>query len=281
MSGDPVDDSRSPKRDGSGPMIFMVVGCILLCAGSFAGIGFFAFRTIHRAAEQEEEAVAERAAILRAKNKDDVNQERFDRVAKAVAEGLKAQDRLADSYSRDGQPLLSWRVHLLPRIGEIELYRKFKLDEPWDSPSNRGLIDQTPVAYLPTTHVEIGLWTPGWTHIRGFCHSGAIFEPNTRYTLKDLSNGPENTIALVDAGEPDLWTKPDTLKWTAGGPRPKLGWIDPERDWFLAGSADGQVWKITRKTPDQILRRFFVRQRENGDSDLLSLHGTRVVPLQR
>src|SRR5262245_20576013 len=36
-------------------------------------------------------------------------------------------------YSKDGKPLLSWRVAILPFIGEDKLYKEFKLDEPWDS----------------------------------------------------------------------------------------------------------------------------------------------------
>ena len=40
-------------------------------------------------------------------------------------------------YSKDGKPLLSWRVALLPYLEQMPLYNKFKLDEPWDSPHNR------------------------------------------------------------------------------------------------------------------------------------------------
>ncbi len=35
---------------------------------------------------------------------------------------------------KDGKPLLSWRVAILPYVEQQELYNKFKLDEPWDSP---------------------------------------------------------------------------------------------------------------------------------------------------
>ena len=34
--------------------------------------------------------------------------------------------------SKDGKPLLSWRVAILPFIEEGPLYEQFKLDEPWD-----------------------------------------------------------------------------------------------------------------------------------------------------
>ena len=49
---------------------------------------------------------------------------------------------------KDGKPLLSWRVAILPYIEQQELYNKFKLDEPWDSPNNKPLIKEMPKAYL-------------------------------------------------------------------------------------------------------------------------------------
>ncbi|MCR9120515.1 MAG: DUF1559 domain-containing protein, partial [bacterium] len=39
----------------------------------------------------------------------------------------------AYTADKEGKPLLSWRVHLLPFIEGGALYEKFHLDEPWDS----------------------------------------------------------------------------------------------------------------------------------------------------
>ncbi len=33
---------------------------------------------------------------------------------------------------KTGKPLLSWRVLILPYVEQDELYKEFKLDEPWD-----------------------------------------------------------------------------------------------------------------------------------------------------
>nr|MCU0710083.1 DUF1559 domain-containing protein [Pirellula sp.] len=44
--------------------------------------------------------------------------------------------------SKDGTKLLSWRVLILQYLGEQELYQQFKLDEPWDSPHNKKLIEK-------------------------------------------------------------------------------------------------------------------------------------------
>ena len=45
---------------------------------------------------------------------------------------------------KDGKRLLSWRVAILPYIEQQGLYNKFKLDEPWDSPHNKALINEMP-----------------------------------------------------------------------------------------------------------------------------------------
>ena len=47
----------------------------------------------------------------------------------------------------NGQPGLSWRVHILPYIEEFELYNKFNLDEPWNSEANLALVEQMPLVY--------------------------------------------------------------------------------------------------------------------------------------
>lgn len=44
----------------------------------------------------------------------------------------------AFSTGKDGKPLLSWRVHILPFLEQDALYKEFHLDEPWDSPQNKA-----------------------------------------------------------------------------------------------------------------------------------------------
>ena len=59
------------------------------------------------------------------------------------------------SYDDNGKPLLSWRVHILPYIDAEGLYKQFKLDEPWDSPHNRPLLDvEMPIFRCPSDKKE-------------------------------------------------------------------------------------------------------------------------------
>src|SRR4051794_12070960 len=52
-------------------------------------------------------------------------------------------------HGDDGKPLLSWRVLLLPYIEQGELFKKFRLDEPWDSPHNSRLLPEMPRTFAP------------------------------------------------------------------------------------------------------------------------------------
>src|SRR5262249_35019604 len=52
-----------------------------------------------------------------------------------------------DIRDAQGKQLLSWRVRLLPVIEEDNLYKQFRLNESWDSPHNRQLIEKMPRSY--------------------------------------------------------------------------------------------------------------------------------------
>ena len=66
-------------------------------------------------------------------------------------------------YSTSGEPLLSWRVSLLPYLGYVDLYNRFHLDEPWDSPHNRQLLKPMPSEFRAAPH-ESALESPSGVH---------------------------------------------------------------------------------------------------------------------
>lgn len=46
-----------------------------------------------------------------------------------------------------GEPLYSWRVAILPFLGEQSLFDRFRLDQPWNSDHNLSLLDEIPDVY--------------------------------------------------------------------------------------------------------------------------------------
>src|SRR5262249_61834200 len=70
---------------------------------------------------------------------------------------------------------LSWRVALLPYLGEEKLYAQFRLDEPWDSPNNLPLLKRMPKVYeLPGGPSDV---PAGYTFYQVVVGPGAIFDP--------------------------------------------------------------------------------------------------------
>src|SRR5262245_17442791 len=75
---------------------------------------------------------------------------------------------------KDGRPLYSWRVALLPFLDHDHLYKQLDLKQPWDSPHNKPLLAKTPKCYLPA--LGGGPDGPGLTRYQVFVGPGTAFE---------------------------------------------------------------------------------------------------------
>ena len=160
--------------------------------------------------------------------------------------------RFPPAASRDaaGKPLLSWRVHLLPYLEQAELYKQFKLDEPWDSENNKKLINIIPKPYLdPQANVK-----PGMTTYVVPIGEGTVFGGNEPLRLRDIRDGSSNTIMVVNA-LPDkavIWTKPDDLPVVEA--TPLAGLTNDARKNFEAALCDGSVRVFTADIGAETLR---------------------------
>ncbi len=133
------------------------------------------------------------------------------------ANGAKWADDITD---RDGRPLLSWRVAVLPFLDEKELYKEFNLKEPWDSEHNKKLIEKMPKVYAPL-RVKA---KAGETYCQRFVGKGALFnEKGSDYTIPTIPDGASNTALVVEAGDPVIWSRPADLPFGEKLPLPKLG----------------------------------------------------------
>jgi hypothetical protein len=171
---------------------------------------------------------------------------------------------------KDGKPLYSWRVALLPFLEEDALYKQFHLDEPWDSRHNKPLLEQMPRCYQPALG---GDDPPGRTRYQVFVGPGAAFE-RPGLTWDDFPD-PANTILVVEAATPVPWAKPVDLVYDPTGPLPALGagFSQPvhflcyevwRRPGFNACFGDGSTRFIRSDTDEKALRGFITRGGSKG-----------------
>jgi RNA polymerase sigma factor (sigma-70 family) len=205
-------------------------------------------------------------------------QNNLKRVGLAMANYHGAHHRFPAAAIRgsDGKPLLSWRVAILPYIEQGELYNKFKLDEPWDSPHNKPLLDRMPSPYAsaPQTRREA---QGSLTHFRVFVGDGTPFEGGRSPRWTDFSDGPGQTILIAEADEAVPWTKPDELPYAPDKPLPALG--GGTRGSFLVEMANGMVLTIPANFDEVLLRRAItVNDRQPVDLDAMGIRGPSQDP---
>jgi hypothetical protein len=163
---------------------------------------------------------------------------------------------------------LSWRVQLLPYLGEEALYKQFKLDEPWDSPANKALLPKMPKIFaaprVPGTEDK-----PGHTHYEVF--TTARFQgdnatrpifPNVymatlapkadRPSVSRIADGTRNTILIAEATRAVPWTKPEDLPYAGDLPIPALGHAAPGV--IFVCMADGEVRAVSKRAKAADLR---------------------------
>jgi hypothetical protein len=159
-------------------------------------------------------------------------------------------------YGPDGQPLHSWRVLLLPYIEQDDLYRQFRLDEPWDSPHNIALVPRMPATYAAPGSKASKL-PPYHTVCHLFVGKGTAFEGNEGLRLQEFTDGLSNTFFVVEAGEPVLWTKPEDLAYDPDGALPELRCLF--KDGFRAALGDGSTRFVRKGTSEATLRAAITR----------------------
>jgi hypothetical protein len=180
----------------------------------------------------------------------------------------EAHGRLPPAVARgkDGEPLYSWRVLLLPYIEQGSLYQQFHLDEPWDGPHNMKLAEKTPKCYEPALGGEDA---PGLTRYQVFVGMGTAFERDG-LTWEDFPDGLAATILVAEAGQSVPWSKPADLAYDPGQPLPLLGSVFTKPAHFLcyeirrepgfnACFADATSRFISSRTDERTIRGLITR----------------------
>jgi hypothetical protein len=207
---------------------------------------------------------------------------------------------------KDGKPLLSWRVAILPYLdgtyinnnsprtvnekpinGPKDLYDLFKLDEPWDGPNNKKLIEKYPAVYSPPWGViPYSQRDAGKTLTLAVVGKGGIFDPTKKTVAEsDVRDGLKQTLLLMQLEEPGRavhWTKPADIALTADGKLPVDAPNFARR--FAVVYADGSAHTLANGVDAKTLLGIFTRDgSEKLDEKVIRpepVKGTRTVGVE-
>jgi len=161
-----------------------------------------------------------------------------------------------NEVDKDGKALLSWRVQILPYIEELDLYKQFKLDEPWDSATNKKLIDKMPKMYAPVR----GKVDPGLTYYQVFTGKHGLLKSGEKLSLAGITDGTSNTLLCVEAAKPVVWTKPDDLVFD-GTDVPAVGGMFDGK--FHGCMCDGSVRRFKKGVDAELMKKLIDPQDGN------------------
>lgn len=113
----------------------------------------------------------------------------------------------------NGRPMHSWRVLLLPYLGEQKLYDAYDFSEPWDGPHNRTLLARMPAVYRCRWHKQ---WKQGCTNYVVITGDETAFPGARGRKYREFADGTSRTVLIVEASGSDVpWTAPDDLRFDA------------------------------------------------------------------
>ncbi|MDB5390742.1 MAG: hypothetical protein JWM11_6388 [Planctomycetaceae bacterium] len=185
----------------------------------------------------------------------------------------------------DGTPWHSWRVYILPELGEQELYDAYRFDEPWNGPHNAELGSRMPAVF----------GFPGESHAKflGVTGQYTAWPGTSSSRMREFHNGTSNTIMLVESADSEIkWLEPRDIpleqatrrRTAATGPR-----LAGRYDRTEIVLADGATRSLSDSLQERILR-LLLRTGPTGETksappaafplrrDASSFAGTDVVP---
>ncbi|MFQ5732447.1 MAG: DUF1559 domain-containing protein [Planctomycetaceae bacterium] len=236
MSYEPHRGQRPPKSNTTLIIVLVVGGVfgLLICGG--VGIALF-LPAVQQARE----------AARRSTCKNNLKQ-----ISLALHNYHEVYGSYPPAYFADknGKPMHSWRVMILPFLEAKPLYDRYRFDEPWDGPNNRQLARSMPALFAcPSTND--GPAMTRYVTVRG---PGTAFPGAKATRFRDFSDGSSVTIAVVETpGRPVHWMAPDDVS-----PEDFIRAIDGQTH-HNGGThilmADGAVRFLSSDTSAELIRR--------------------------
>jgi prepilin-type processing-associated H-X9-DG protein len=161
---------------------------------------------------------------------------------------------------RNGRPMHSWRVLLLPFMDHRDLYQTYRFDEPWNGLHNQLLASRMPEEFR----------CPADTDSRSDTSYFVVIGPRTVFPgaapvrIKDITDGTVNTILLVEAADSGVnWLEPRDSSYEEAvhgiNPKSGLGISGHHKEGANVTFVDGSVQFLAADTSVEQLRHLLER----------------------
>jgi hypothetical protein len=165
---------------------------------------------------------------------------------------------------RNGTPMHSWRVLLLPFLEQQALYEEYNFDEPWNGPNNRKLLAKRPSVYAFS---DSDLASGGVTNYLAVVGNETVWPFDKSLSLKQIADGG-NTIIVVENHSAGIqWTEPRDLEFATMNfdvaAEPADG-VSSRFDPPAVVTLDGSVQALSMRLPPAALR---ARLTANGQEE--------------
>ncbi len=156
---------------------------------------------------------------------------------------------------KNGRPMHSWRVLILPYLDYRAVYERYRFDEPWNGPHNRELVSQAPYMY----HCPADKTPKTDTSYVVVVGPSTMFPGEKCVRIKDIGDGTTLTIMVVEMVNSRInWMEPRDLTFDQAlrgiNPDSQLGISSHHEDGAQAAFADGSVRFFRNDFPTGDLR---------------------------
>jgi hypothetical protein len=165
---------------------------------------------------------------------------------------------------KDGRPMHSWRVLILPYMDHDDIYQQYRMDEPWDGPNNRKLWRVRIPEYECPEQNDNGNPTTSYVAVAG---PETVWHGTKPVSIEEISDDRTNTIMVVEMANSGIrWMEPRDLDFSTLqlkiNPKEGVGISSLHRDvsWLRSllgayvGMADGSVRFLPTDYPPENIK---------------------------
>lgn len=159
----------------------------------------------------------------------------------------------AQSTGAGSEPLLSWRVEILPFLEEARIYEGLQRNKAWDDPANVSLTNETVRAFTSPRCPD----TEGTnrTAFVAVVDTDTVLRVEGPRKMREIADGASNTAMLLELHESDIaWAEPRDVS-VDEAVRLIQSCSDPGG--LTVAMADGSVKNIVPSTSEDDIRKLF------------------------